>query len=124
MTTVRIELAKESDCSLHRGTALIVENQFESGLTQKRIKVTPKDLGEIERGKPSSSAISDIIANGNIRFGVCNIGDTNRFEIIPARGAKLELKLGERLVDASYVVFNTCQTSETVEIIDHGEVLP
>jgi len=72
----------------------------------KRLEIKSRELGLAEFGKSSSPAVSNILANGNIRLGMCEIGDTNRYEIVPARGAKLELKIRDKVEFVNYVAFD------------------
>jgi len=120
-TVVRVELLDAKSGNPRIGKRLLVENQFDHPFS-RRVEVDSDDLGFIEYGKPSSSGVTDILANGNIRFGVCNIGDVNRFEICRARGAALELKIGSEVRDVEYVVFYNFMDAKNIEIIDYGEV--
>lgn len=117
-TTVRVELQDLYSKSKYerKGKKLIIEDQFNHH-SSKRFEIRPNDLGFIEFGKPSSEAVSNILSNGNIRFGMCNIGDTNRYEIVPARGAKLVLKIAKKIGYVDYVVFYNFPREDKFELL-------
>ncbi len=119
-TIVRIELLEPKVDNPRVGKKLVLENQFEHPFS-RRIEVCSEELGQIQYEQACSPAIAAILANGNLRFGVCNMSDTNRFEVCPARGAKLELKLGSEVKEVDYVVFYNLLSSKEIEIIDYGE---
>lgn len=115
-TTVRIELDEIDSNNERVGKTLIIENQFKHH-SSKRLEIKPSELGFIEFGKPSSSAVFNILSNGNIRLGMCNIEDYNRFEIVPARGAKLELKIADKIEEVNYVVFYNFPREDKFELL-------
>lgn len=115
-TTVRIELDEIDSNNERVGKTLIIENQFKHH-SSKRLEIKPSELGFIEFGKPSSSAVFNILSNGNIRLGMCNIEDYNRFEIVPARGAKLELKIADKIEEVNNIVFYNFPREDKFELI-------
>jgi|GEM_PF-5982498 len=120
-TIVRVELAEPTEHDRMIGKRLIIENQFEHWGSE-RVEAGPEELGLVEYGKQCSTAITAILANGNIRMGVCNIGDTARLEIVPARYAQLELKLGSEVIPIDHVTVLP-QTTGEIWIYDYGETL-
>jgi len=119
-TKVRVELIDILDENQETGKKLLIDNGI-VGRGYKQIEVTAEALGYVKPDEPCSAAISKIVSNGNIRFGVCDVEDTNRFEITPARYAKLEFKMGDEVKPVTHIVFKNFLDTGNIEIVECGE---